>query len=201
MTLRLLLLRRSWRSWWTTMIMATYFKSSPSQFRIGPLSSWKSFKDTTTRLEGATDILALPSPSAYQHLAVTRWLKSIIHPQGFGAGNFKSLFEAIEADQHARGNLTVLTSNGISKNIWCADPQMELSSYNKKYESKNKSMFINAHVVVFMTLVQMFLIAVSIEDHCFCFMTCTMQYFHLPLTPTLAWLKLKTVLALMNENI
>uniref|UniRef100_A0A3Q2VR37 4-hydroxyphenylpyruvate dioxygenase n=1 Tax=Haplochromis burtoni TaxID=8153 RepID=A0A3Q2VR37_HAPBU len=32
--------------------------------------------------------------------------------QGFGAGNFKSLFEAIEADQHARGNLTVLTTNG-----------------------------------------------------------------------------------------
>ncbi|XP_019394277.1 PREDICTED: 4-hydroxyphenylpyruvate dioxygenase isoform X1 [Crocodylus porosus] len=31
--------------------------------------------------------------------------------QGFGAGNFKSLFEAIEADQDARGNLTLLTSN------------------------------------------------------------------------------------------
>uniref|UniRef100_A0AAQ5XHE8 4-hydroxyphenylpyruvate dioxygenase n=1 Tax=Amphiprion ocellaris TaxID=80972 RepID=A0AAQ5XHE8_AMPOC len=37
--------------------------------------------------------------------------------QGFGAGNFKSLFEAIEADQNARGNLTVLTPNGISKNM------------------------------------------------------------------------------------
>uniref|UniRef100_A0A672JNX9 4-hydroxyphenylpyruvate dioxygenase n=1 Tax=Salarias fasciatus TaxID=181472 RepID=A0A672JNX9_SALFA len=37
--------------------------------------------------------------------------------QGFGAGNFKSLFEAIEADQHARGNLTILTPNGVSKNI------------------------------------------------------------------------------------
>uniref|UniRef100_A0A3Q3X5B3 4-hydroxyphenylpyruvate dioxygenase n=1 Tax=Mola mola TaxID=94237 RepID=A0A3Q3X5B3_MOLML len=34
--------------------------------------------------------------------------------QGFGTGNFKSLFQAIEADQHARGNLTVLTSNGVS---------------------------------------------------------------------------------------
>ncbi|XP_077318090.1 4-hydroxyphenylpyruvate dioxygenase [Lithobates pipiens] len=32
--------------------------------------------------------------------------------QGFGAGNFKSLFEAIEKDQAARGNLTVLTPNG-----------------------------------------------------------------------------------------
>ncbi|XP_028680679.2 4-hydroxyphenylpyruvate dioxygenase [Erpetoichthys calabaricus] len=32
--------------------------------------------------------------------------------QGFGAGNFKSLFEAIEADQQARGNLTVLAPNG-----------------------------------------------------------------------------------------
>ncbi|XP_020658392.3 4-hydroxyphenylpyruvate dioxygenase [Pogona vitticeps] len=34
--------------------------------------------------------------------------------QGFGAGNFKSLFEAIEADQDARGNLTILTPNGES---------------------------------------------------------------------------------------
>nr|XP_057943764.1 4-hydroxyphenylpyruvate dioxygenase [Doryrhamphus excisus] len=31
---------------------------------------------------------------------------------GFGAGNFKSLFEAIEKDQDARGNLTVLTPQG-----------------------------------------------------------------------------------------
>ncbi|XP_055054178.2 4-hydroxyphenylpyruvate dioxygenase [Misgurnus anguillicaudatus] len=31
---------------------------------------------------------------------------------GFGAGNFKSLFEAIEKDQEARGNLTVFTSEG-----------------------------------------------------------------------------------------
>ncbi|KAM6970502.1 4-hydroxyphenylpyruvate dioxygenase [Aplochiton taeniatus] len=34
---------------------------------------------------------------------------------GFGAGNFKSLFEAIEMDQDARGNLTVFTSAGQSK--------------------------------------------------------------------------------------
>ncbi|TNN65004.1 4-hydroxyphenylpyruvate dioxygenase [Liparis tanakae] len=33
-------------------------------------------------------------------------------PLGFGAGNFKSLFEAIEKDQEARGNLTVLTPTG-----------------------------------------------------------------------------------------
>lgn len=32
--------------------------------------------------------------------------------QGFGAGNFKSLFEAIEKDQDARGNLTVVTADG-----------------------------------------------------------------------------------------
>lgn len=37
--------------------------------------------------------------------------------QGFGAGNFKSLFEAIEAEQHARGNLTILTPNGVSKSM------------------------------------------------------------------------------------
>uniref|UniRef100_A0AAY4DA52 4-hydroxyphenylpyruvate dioxygenase n=1 Tax=Denticeps clupeoides TaxID=299321 RepID=A0AAY4DA52_9TELE len=35
--------------------------------------------------------------------------------QGFGAGNFKSLFEAIEADQNARGNLTVLNPNRTSE--------------------------------------------------------------------------------------
>ncbi|KAL7834962.1 hypothetical protein SRHO_G00292090 [Serrasalmus rhombeus] len=34
---------------------------------------------------------------------------------GFGAGNFKSLFEAIEKDQDARGNLTALTSDGDPK--------------------------------------------------------------------------------------
>ncbi|XP_032388797.1 4-hydroxyphenylpyruvate dioxygenase [Etheostoma spectabile] len=34
---------------------------------------------------------------------------------GFGAGNFKSLFEAIEKDQDARGNLTVLTPTGQAK--------------------------------------------------------------------------------------
>ncbi|XP_036434315.1 4-hydroxyphenylpyruvate dioxygenase [Colossoma macropomum] len=37
--------------------------------------------------------------------------------QGFGAGNFKSLFEAIEADQDARGNLTLLTPNGTTEEI------------------------------------------------------------------------------------
>ena len=31
--------------------------------------------------------------------------------QGFGAGNFKSLFEAIEVDQEARGNLTETDSD------------------------------------------------------------------------------------------
>ncbi|XP_027886780.1 4-hydroxyphenylpyruvate dioxygenase [Xiphophorus couchianus] len=34
---------------------------------------------------------------------------------GFGAGNFKSLFEAIEMDQDARGNLTVITPEGRAK--------------------------------------------------------------------------------------
>uniref|UniRef100_A0A7N6A4W8 4-hydroxyphenylpyruvate dioxygenase n=1 Tax=Anabas testudineus TaxID=64144 RepID=A0A7N6A4W8_ANATE len=34
---------------------------------------------------------------------------------GFGAGNFKSLFEAIEKDQDARGNLTALTPEGQEK--------------------------------------------------------------------------------------
>ncbi|XP_040433374.1 4-hydroxyphenylpyruvate dioxygenase isoform X1 [Cygnus olor] len=37
--------------------------------------------------------------------------------QGFGAGNFKSLFEAIEIDQDARGNLTVLNPNGESEGM------------------------------------------------------------------------------------
>uniref|UniRef100_A0A3Q2FVY4 4-hydroxyphenylpyruvate dioxygenase n=1 Tax=Cyprinodon variegatus TaxID=28743 RepID=A0A3Q2FVY4_CYPVA len=34
---------------------------------------------------------------------------------GFGAGNFKSLFEAIEKDQDARGNLTVITPEGSAQ--------------------------------------------------------------------------------------
>ncbi|XP_042618440.1 4-hydroxyphenylpyruvate dioxygenase-like [Cyprinus carpio] len=37
--------------------------------------------------------------------------------QGFGAGNFKSLFQAIEADQNARGNLIILTPNGTSEKL------------------------------------------------------------------------------------
>ncbi|XP_076010336.1 4-hydroxyphenylpyruvate dioxygenase [Genypterus blacodes] len=37
--------------------------------------------------------------------------------QGFGAGNFKSLFEAIEVEQKARGNLTIMTPNGESKSM------------------------------------------------------------------------------------
>ncbi|XP_061585904.1 4-hydroxyphenylpyruvate dioxygenase [Cololabis saira] len=37
--------------------------------------------------------------------------------QGFGAGNFKALFQAIEAEQHTRGNLIVLTPNGVSKDM------------------------------------------------------------------------------------
>lgn len=40
-----------------------------------------------------------------------------ILPQGFGAGNFKSLFEAIEIDQDARGNLTVLSPNGETERM------------------------------------------------------------------------------------
>ncbi|XP_030009068.1 4-hydroxyphenylpyruvate dioxygenase [Sphaeramia orbicularis] len=37
---------------------------------------------------------------------------------GFGAGNFKSLFEAIEKDQDARGNLTALTPEGQTKTFY-----------------------------------------------------------------------------------
>lgn len=37
---------------------------------------------------------------------------------GFGAGNFKSLFEAIEKDQDARGNLTALTPDGQNKTFY-----------------------------------------------------------------------------------
>ncbi|XP_048468335.1 4-hydroxyphenylpyruvate dioxygenase [Rhincodon typus] len=43
--------------------------------------------------------------SYYLYLITDFFLK------GFGAGNFKSLFEAIEYDQDARGNLTVYTAN------------------------------------------------------------------------------------------
>ncbi len=38
----------------------------------------------------------------FQHQQI---LKNNFFSQGFGAGNFKALFEAIELDQDARGNL------------------------------------------------------------------------------------------------
>uniref|UniRef100_A0A8D0H2V3 4-hydroxyphenylpyruvate dioxygenase n=1 Tax=Sphenodon punctatus TaxID=8508 RepID=A0A8D0H2V3_SPHPU len=38
-------------------------------------------------------------------------------PTGFGAGNFTSLFKAIEDDQEARGNLTILKPNGGTNSI------------------------------------------------------------------------------------
>lgn len=44
-------------------------------------------------------------------------LSSLLSFQGFGAGNFKSLFEAIEKDQDARGNLKVLTPQGQAKSF------------------------------------------------------------------------------------
>lgn len=33
--------------------------------------------------------------------------------QGFGAGNFNSLFKALEEEQNLRGNLTDLETNGV----------------------------------------------------------------------------------------
>lgn len=41
----------------------------------------------------------------------------IVYSQGFGAGNFKALFESIELDQMARGNLFYdsITENGSGK--------------------------------------------------------------------------------------
>lgn len=41
----------------------------------------------------------------YYNLLMKVLLKTWLFGQGFGAGNFKSLFEAIEADQQKRGNL------------------------------------------------------------------------------------------------
>lgn len=34
-------------------------------------------------------------------------------PQGFGAGNFNSLFKAFEEEQALRGNLTDLETKGV----------------------------------------------------------------------------------------
>lgn len=48
-------------------------------------------------------------------ISLKKVIQNITPFQGFGAGNFKSLFEAIEKDQDARGNLTVLTSEGQPK--------------------------------------------------------------------------------------
>lgn len=40
-------------------------------------------------------------------------LISFIPPQGFGAGNFNSLFKAFEEEQDLRGNLTDTEPNGV----------------------------------------------------------------------------------------
>lgn len=57
-------------------------------------------------------LVVLGPRGAQHHVQVT-----LSSPQGFGAGNFKSLFEAIEIDQDARGNLTVLSPNGESERM------------------------------------------------------------------------------------
>lgn len=41
---------RAWASWWTMTTMDTYFKSSPNPSRTGPRCSWRSSRDTTTRV-------------------------------------------------------------------------------------------------------------------------------------------------------
>lgn len=38
-------------------------------------------------------------------------------PQGFGAGNFNSLFKAFEEEQDLRGNLTDLDANGVLRGM------------------------------------------------------------------------------------
>ncbi|KAH0625609.1 hypothetical protein JD844_015194 [Phrynosoma platyrhinos] len=67
-------------------------------------------KQITNLKERGLEFMSVPS-TYYQQLRER--LKSA-KIKGFGAGNFKSLFEAIEADQDARGNLTILTPNGES---------------------------------------------------------------------------------------
>lgn len=37
--------------------------------------------------------------------------------QGFGAGNFNSLFKAFEEEQDLRGNLTDLDTNGVLRGM------------------------------------------------------------------------------------
>lgn len=171
MILWLLLLRRSWRSWWTTMIMAIYFRSSPSQFRIGPLSSWKSFKDTTTRLEGDADVLhciplsvSIPAfGSKNTHL--NPWFNHRALAQGTSNLFLKpskqtSMPEATWPSWHQ-----MAFRRTFDARIHKCNSRIKI----KKYKSKNKSIFINAHLLIFLTLVEMFLIIVSIEGHCFHF--------------------------------
>lgn len=40
-------------------------------------------------------------------------LTSSLPLQGFGAGNFNSLFKAFEEEQNLRGNLTDMETNGV----------------------------------------------------------------------------------------
>lgn len=71
------------------------------------------------QVRAAADTRAVKTHSTLMFNVLRKNLCCTFHPlsQGFGAGNFKSLFEAIEADQHARGNLTILTPNGDLKKM------------------------------------------------------------------------------------
>lgn len=67
--------------------------------------------------------------------------------QGFGAGNFKSLFEAIEKDQDARGNLTALTPEGQAGAFdWSSDRRHPHSDF---YTRLNLSGTINSTRLIY----------------------------------------------------
>lgn len=73
--------------------------------------------------------------------------------QGFGAGNFKSLFEAIEKDQDARGNLKVLTPQGQAKafhwpsaHCWTSRRSLCTAAYQMQSADPCKAIFHTVHV-------------------------------------------------------
>ena len=124
---------RSYTFWLTLTTMATCCRSSPSRCRTDPRSSWRSSKDTTTVLVINHNVLPNHTHPLMPYISGENPAIRACEPvlsmlcfcgimiynnycnyctlflQGFGAGNFKSLFEAIELDQAARGNLTELS--------------------------------------------------------------------------------------------
>lgn len=68
---------RSCKFWWTTMITVTSSRSSPNQFRIDPLCSWRSFRGTTTRCVQSELTAIYPDLKIYDVYDCRTYIKTV----------------------------------------------------------------------------------------------------------------------------